>query len=212
MRVGNYENIFTNITNIFWNILAFVNIILQLHKPSCPTWAQRNIMSPKPISWWSDYLTICLDIRISLRSYLAATCPSDRSQQPLSLPATEPQPEPQSRNCFGQAKHFNSLLSLSLSLWLEILSWVRSIPVSLRTAGRTSSRRVWKVLSVWLDLFVVFLSWTMENYETCFKSFTIDPKSNQSYQPCRRDVLTSSIALSPSEHHSFSHFDSLSPA
>lgn len=39
----------------------------------------------------------------------------------------------------------------------------------------------------------------MENYETCFKSFTIDPKSNQSDQPCRRVVLTSSITLSHQE-------------
>lgn len=147
----------------------------------------------EPISWWSDYLAICLDIRISIRSYLATTCPSDRS---LSLPSTEPQPEPQSRNSFGL---WLNISILSLSLWLEILSWVKSIPVSLDTAGRTSSRRVLKVLSVWLDLFVVSPSWTMENYETCFKSFTIDPKSNQSYQPCDRDVLTSPIILSPSD-------------
>lgn len=68
----------------------------------------------EPISWWSDYLAICLDIRISIRSYLATTCPSDRSLS-LPLPSNEPQPEPQSRNSFGLWLNI-SIFSPSLSL------------------------------------------------------------------------------------------------
>lgn len=59
-----------------------------------------------------EYLAICLDIRISRPSYLAATCPSDRGR---SYPA-QVYPHSESNHNLNlrvdtepQAKHFNSL-------------------------------------------------------------------------------------------------------
>lgn len=164
-------------------------------------------MSPKPISWWSDYLVICLDIRISRPSYLAATCPNDRGRSYPGQFYLHPEPNHNLNlrvETQTQAKHFNSLAR-------DPIVGQRSCPCAPQDArAHAECERYYQFDSIWAVSHMYFLSWTMENYETCFKSFTIDPKSNQSDQPCRRVVLTSSITLSHQEDLSLTLL--LSPA